>query len=316
MKNIVISFHFHPGLESEIKLMCEEKNAFFFGSVSYKSISSRISFISLLRNKNNIIFYNTSIWNILFLLLKFIFGFRVIYCFHEPVLPLSIKNSFVDILKSMIVNFIHYMFFIASEDLVVFSDCGRGKIPSRWWSKVKIRKLPFDYKPILPFRLKIQKKVERRALTILFYGNVNSGKDPFEFISLFSICNVDKLKLRLIATTEYDFNRWKKFSSEKICIEFFDCLSDIEILNILSDSDIVLLPHKRCTQSAILERSTFLGLPIIFGSCNCFEEHIGVYGIRYSANQVEFLSSLLHLIDDYEIFRENCLRRHNSFLSG
>ena len=313
--SIIVSLHFHPGLESEIKLMCDEKSGKFFGSTNYKSICSRISFISLLRIKNDIIIYNTSLWNPLFLILKFIFGFRMIYCFHEPVLPLSIKNSSLDILKSMIVNFIHYLFFIASDDLIVFSDCGRRKIPSRWWSKIKIRKLPFDYKPILPFRLEMQKKVERRTFTILFYGNVNSGKDPFEFVSLFSNCNVDNLKLRLISTAEYDFNRWKKFSSEKIRVDFFDSLSDMEILNILSDSDIVLLPHKRCTQSAILERSTFLGLPIIFGSCNCFEEHVGIYGIRYSANKEEFLSSLLYLINDYEIFRDNCLSRHKSFLS-
>lgn len=315
MKNIVISFHFHPGLESEIKLMCEEKNGFFFGSANYKTISKRISLISLLRKKNNVIVYNTSILNILLFFLKYLTGFRLIYCLHEPVLPLSIKNSYLDLLKSIVVNCIHYISFLACDELMVFSDCGYKKVPRIFRNKVMVGILPFDYIPLLPYRLELEKKLESQIFTILFYGNVNSGKDPTEFVSLFSNCPVDNLKLRLVSTTVYDFKRWKKFSSEKIQIDFVDSLSDQQIIDLLSESDIVLLPHKRCTQSAILERSTFLGLPVIFGSCNCFEEHIGYYGIRYSSNESEFLSSLMYLVNSYNIFKENCLSRHKFLLS-
>ena len=312
---IIVSLHFHPGLESEIKLICEEKNGFFFGSENYKTISNRISLISLFSKQNNVFIYNTSLWNILLFILKYLTGFRLIYCLHEPVLPLSIKNSYSDVIKCIVVNFIHHISFVVSNELMVFSDCGYKKVPRIFRKKVKVGILPFDIRPLLPYRLEMEKKLESKIFTVLFYGNVNSGKDPIEFVTLFSKCCVENLKLRLVSTTEHDLKRWKKFSSDKIQIEFVENLSDLQILDLLRDCDIVLLPHKRCTQSAILERSTFLGIPVIFGSCNCFEEHIGIYGIRFMSNESEFLSSILGLISSYNIFKNNCLNRHKFLLS-
>jgi hypothetical protein len=310
--NYVISLHYHPGLKAEIDLFLKKYNANFFGDKQYEFNNYETSILSIFSSNQRLIFYNTSIGNLFFLFLKFFFkNNEIIYCFHEPILPLSIKNSLFDNIKCCVVNSIHFVFFIFSEKIIVFSECGKNKVPVFFRSKIDIQKLPFDVESLSDYRnISYNNYGKKDMLNILFYGNVNSGKNPYQFIDLFKNYTENNFIVSIVTSSERYYNYLNSLNNDYIKSIFKNKLSDDDIVSLILSTDIILLPHRRCTQSAIFEKSTYLGKPILFGPCEGFNEFIGIYGLNFGINEIEFKSNLKLMYNNFEIYRHNCFQRH------
>jgi hypothetical protein len=310
--NCVVSLHFHPGLKSEIKLYLDKYKAHFYGDYKYGFNGKNKSLKELLSSNQTFIFYNTAIENLFFLMLKLFFkNVRIIYCFHEPVLPLSLKNSISDNIKCLVVNVIHFIFFIFSNKIIVFSEFGKDKVPNSFKGKIEVQKLPFDITDLIKYRPSNNNLTKRNnILKILFYGNLNSGKNPTEFIELFKNYNGNNFRL-LIVTSSESYYKYLCESDHSYIESFYKKdLSDLDIVNLILSTDIVLLPHRRCTQSAIFEKSTYLGKPVFFGPCKGFLEYNLVYGLIFGLNGLDFHLSLERMYKEYDFYKMNCLKRH------
>lgn len=310
--NNVISLHFHPGLKAEIKLYLEKYNADFYGDNQYGFNQRKKSFFKLFSSNQRFIFYNTSIGNLFFLYLKLILKNKEIYyCFHEPILPLSIKNSLLDNIKCIVVNIIHTIFFVFSDKIIVFSECGKNKVPISFHNKIEIQKLPFDFHSLIKHRPSANQNGNNTdMLDILFYGNLNSGKNPTEFIELFKHYKGNNFRLKIVTSSESYYNYVVGLEGDFIVPVYKKELSDIEVIDLILSTDIILLPHRRCTQSAIFEKSSYLGKPVFFGPCKGFNEFIDIYGLNFGNNLIEFNSNLEKMYNNYEIYKNNCLLRH------
>jgi hypothetical protein len=310
--NCVVSLHFHPGLKSEIKLYLERYKAHFYGDFKYGFNDKNKSIKELLCSNQTFIFYNTAVGNLFFLLLRLFFkNVKIIYCFHEPVLPLSLKNSFSDNIKCFVVNVIHSVFFIFSNKIIVFSEYGKEKIPNAFNGKIEIQKLPFDITDLINYRPSNYTLTKRsNILKILFYGNLNSGKNPTQFIEFFKNYKGNNYRLIIVTSSESYYKYLSELNSCYIESIFKKDLSDLDIVNLILSTDIILLPHRRCTQSAIFEKSTYLGKPVFFGPCKGFLEHNLIYGISFGLNELDFHLSLERMYKEYDIFKMNCLKRH------
>jgi glycosyltransferase involved in cell wall biosynthesis len=311
----VVSFHFHPGLESEIVSLCEELNAKLIVSKKYRRATAcieRVKLSQIFKTKYCFHVYNTSVINIFLIVHKILFNSKIVYYFHEPTLKVSIDFDWGDNLKNIVVNLIHRIFFLSSDRLVVFSKCGQHKIPPKFRSKIVLRQLPFNFSKLISYRGR--KIVTFAKLKILFYGNINSGKNPFSFIKLFEQLNDPRFELKILTTNYKLFKDYSRTCKGSIQFEYKSELEDETIIDEISQSDIILLPHARCTQSAILEKATFLGKPILFGSCSCFEEFINVLGVRSGSNTSTLNLGLDTLYMNYESFKLNCLTRHKHLL--
>lgn len=310
--NNIISLHFHPGLKTEIKLYLEKYSAYFYGSNKYGFNQNNKSFFKLFSSNQRFIFYNTSIGNLFFLFFKFfIKNTEIYYCFHEPILPISFKNSFSDNIKCAVVNFIHTVFFIVSNKIIVFSECGKNKVPIFFHKKIEIQKLPFDVENLITHRpTSSQIGDKKNVLDVLFYGNLNSGKNPTEFIELFKNYKKSNFRLKIVTSSESYYNYVFGLKNDLIKPIYKKELSDIDVIELILSTDIILLPHRRCTQSAIFEKSTYLGKPIFFGPCKGFGEYIGIYGLDFGSDETSFVFSLEMMHKNYNDYRYNCLQRH------
>lgn len=311
-KSIIVSLHYHPGLESEIISLQQELNAILFISKKYshsQDIKNKFNYKLLL--KKNICFhiYNTSLFNVFFILHKFLFNSTIVYYFHEPTLKISFKFDFFDNIKSLIVNLIHFLFFLFGDKLMVFSNCGLNKIPHYFSNKIHLRSLPFEINSLIKYR-NYTFELSKNEMKILFYGNINSGKNPIHFLKLFHQLYDKRFILRIITT---DFKLYEDYSflkSDKIEILYNNHITDEEIINEIYKCDIILLPHIRCTQSAILEKATFLGKPILFGPCICFEDYVNKYGVRFGNTIHSMMTALEIMYENYTMFQNYCKSRH------
>ncbi len=309
-KNIIISLHCEPSLLNEIILLSKDFRSEIFISKKYKCENS-LSFFLLLKRifgveKYDFHFYNTSILNFPIILLIRIFGGNVIYYFHEPTLKIAFRNGLVDNIKSLVINFLHHNFFLLSQQCVVFSNCGLGRIPRRYYFKTILKSLPFDKEQLI--RYLNNKKLSSKK-RILFYGNINSGKNPFPFIRLFDLLSQEvHLKWELIVYLRK--GNYNIVNSDHVTyITHDDRLTEDKILTEIAHADCVLLPHLRCTQSAIFEKATFLGKPIIFGPCYCFREFYNIYGVYHGEDEIELEQNLTFLESNFDSFKERCLSR-------
>jgi len=154
---------------------------------------------------------------------------------------------------------------------------------------------PKSKKFVLPNPIKSLLKVEKKStpnLQLIYLGQVNKAKGILDFIENFKKIKLPHLRLSIVGVGE-GLNKAKTLAKDDKRIKFYGWLDHQQMLPILSQADLVVVPSLCYENSpAVIYESLSMGLPVIAADIGGTSELIreGVNGWKFPAGDFEALN--------------------------
>ncbi len=255
----IVSFNSNISLKKEI---------FYLGSsLKNLGLESKIfigpkSIFKLLRLKKNetLIFYNSSILNMILILMSKIKKFNVVHVFHEPQKKINelLFYPIKEIFKYLILNLVHFHYFILVDKIVVLSKEGARRVPKLFFNKT------VECKILLKEKFSQNKN---KFYEISWIGRCSRQKGFFEFGKY-----VKKNNFKAIICT----------SDVEIAENFFKDYKNVKIMKFENDDDGYYALHNSIysavfhpvlTQSGVVAQALSTGCGVITSNKTIINEY-------------------------------------------
>lgn len=144
-------------------------------------------------------------------------------------------------------------------------------------------------------------KPRKKKLSILFMGRISKYKGVELLLQAISMFNTDSIEEIVIAGKSNYNIIWKKHNLLHIIDKW---LTEKEIINILNDSDIMVLPYLEATQSGIATLAIDAQIPLVCTDVGGLKEQIGEAGIFVEANAKSIADGINMMLENVELFHD------------
>ena len=220
------------------------------------------SIIRLLRLKKNntLVFYNSSILNLILIVMSKFNKFKIVHIFHEP--QKKINELFFypikEIFKYLILNIVHFIYFILVDKIVVLSKEGLRRVPKIFLNKTVESKILLK---------KNFSQNNNKTYEICWIGRCSRQKGFFKFGEY-----VKKNNFKVIICT----------SDVIIAEKFFEGCKNVEIIKFNNDDDgyyalqnstYAAVFHPVLTQSGVVAQALSSGCGVITNNMTVINEY-------------------------------------------
>jgi glycosyltransferase involved in cell wall biosynthesis len=315
-----------------VKTYKHSKIDFVIRTVSFIRI---MSIIQILRNLKPeiVIFIMLHPWLVFILTYLKIFmkNSRTIYIKHNPSifenLPSKIINTFLNACDRFLTCKSDYIFTLSEsvkqETLVTYN------LPLE-----KVFSFNFGAHRFVCNGWKHKGFYKNGILRLLFFGNILEYKGIDILVDSYEIMKKENLPVQLVIAGDGPINKVLKMKADKLGIKLLNYwISDEELCGLLSETDIIILPYKKASQSGPASIATSLGIPVIASRVGGLTEQVidGVNGfliepcaqdivnavkkILLNPSLLDHLSNGAKLLSETKFSWENIAKKMNKVLN-
>ncbi|MEM5830958.1 MAG: glycosyltransferase family 4 protein [Candidatus Aenigmatarchaeota archaeon] len=212
-------------------------------------------------------------------LLKIFLKNKILYGIHDnPYDPKEKQKPFSIFLEKI---FLKYADLIITYSNYIEKDIKRF-IKSKKFLTIYLG----TYKDLFPDYRK-NFNIEKKELTLLFFGRILPYKGLDILLKAYENLRKKNLKIKLIIAGRGEVEKKVKEKIIDLGVIFKNhWISNDELLEILEESDVIVIPYKKGTQSAIISLGLACGFPIIASNVGSFSEFIidGENGFLFESN--------------------------------